>query len=110
VPAKPYDALYSYKLFNSDRFDLLGNSLAILTGIASPHRAQTLVTYHAGAWRTGRGLTALFVSVYPTPACRLAAPIRTIQPARRVSQQGRLAVCPRLLCGGMRGGGTNGVG
>ena len=36
VPAKPYYALYSYKLFHSDRFDLLGNSLAILTGIASP--------------------------------------------------------------------------
>ena len=41
VPSKPYYALYSYKLFNSDRFDLLGNSLAILTGIASPHRAET---------------------------------------------------------------------
>jgi hypothetical protein len=40
VPSKPYYALYSYKIFNSDRFDLLGNSLAILTGIASPHRAR----------------------------------------------------------------------
>ena len=43
VPSKPYYALYSYKLFNSDRFDLLGNSLAILTGIASPDRARNLV-------------------------------------------------------------------
>jgi hypothetical protein len=45
VPAKPYYALYSYKLFNSDRFDLLGNSLAILTGIASPRRARNLVAW-----------------------------------------------------------------
>jgi hypothetical protein len=45
VPAKPYYALYSYRLFSSDRFDLLGNSLAILTGIASPHRARTMVTW-----------------------------------------------------------------
>ena len=45
VPAKPYYALYSYKLFHSDRFDLLGNSLAILTGIASPDRARNLVAW-----------------------------------------------------------------
>jgi hypothetical protein len=45
VPSKPYYALYSYKLFNSDRFDLLGNSLAILTGIASPDRARNLVAW-----------------------------------------------------------------
>jgi hypothetical protein len=45
VPSKPYYALYSYKLFNSDRFDLLGNSLAILTGIASPDRARKLVDW-----------------------------------------------------------------
>ncbi len=45
VPAKPYYALYSYKLFHSDRFDLLGNSLAILTGIASPDRARDLVQW-----------------------------------------------------------------
>jgi Alkaline and neutral invertase len=45
VPSKPYYALYSYKLFHSDRFDLLGNSLAILTGIASPERARELVAW-----------------------------------------------------------------
>jgi hypothetical protein len=45
VPSKPYYALCSYKIFNSDRFDLLGNSLAILTGIASPHRARNLVAW-----------------------------------------------------------------
>jgi hypothetical protein len=45
VPSKPYYALYSYKLFHSDRFDLLGNSLAILTGIAPPDRARELVAW-----------------------------------------------------------------
>jgi hypothetical protein len=45
VPSKPYYALYSYKIFNSDRFDLLGNSLAILTGIAAPDRARDLVAW-----------------------------------------------------------------
>src|ERR1019366_1410464 len=45
VPSKPYYALYSYKIFNSERFDLLGNSLAILTGIASPNRARNLVAW-----------------------------------------------------------------
>lgn len=45
VPHKPYFALYSYKLYRSERFDLLGNSLAILNGIASPSRADRLVTW-----------------------------------------------------------------
>jgi hypothetical protein len=45
VPAKPHYALCSYKLFTSDRFDLLGNSLAILTGIASSERARNLVAW-----------------------------------------------------------------
>ena len=45
VPAKPYFALYSYKLFHSDRFDLLGNSLAILTGIALPERSRDIVAW-----------------------------------------------------------------
>jgi hypothetical protein len=40
---KPYYALWSYKLYSSERFDLLGNSLAVLCGIASPTRAVALV-------------------------------------------------------------------
>ena len=43
VPHKPYFALYSYKVYHSERFDLLGNCLAILTGIASPSRARRLI-------------------------------------------------------------------
>jgi hypothetical protein len=43
--AKPYYALWSYKVHRSERFDLLGNSLAILSGIASVSRANHLVTW-----------------------------------------------------------------
>jgi hypothetical protein len=45
LPHKPYFALYSYKAFASERFDLLGNSLTILTGIASPTRAKRLLAW-----------------------------------------------------------------
>jgi hypothetical protein len=42
---KPYYALWSYKVLGSERFDLLGNSLAILSGIAAPTRADALVRW-----------------------------------------------------------------
>ena len=42
---KPYYALWSYKVYRSERFDLLGNSLAILSGIASPSRARELISW-----------------------------------------------------------------
>jgi hypothetical protein len=42
---KPYYALWSYKVLGSERFDLLGNSLAILSGIAAPTRAEALVRW-----------------------------------------------------------------
>lgn len=42
---KPYYAFWSYKVYRSERFDLLGNSLAILSGIASPSRAEHLITW-----------------------------------------------------------------
>jgi len=42
---KPYYALWSYKVHRSERFDLLGNSLTILSGIASPSRARELITW-----------------------------------------------------------------
>jgi hypothetical protein len=65
VPSKPYYALYSYKMLNSDRFDLLGNSLAILTGIASPHRAQNLVTWIEAECEAMRGRGELAVDLPP---------------------------------------------
>ncbi|MFH1883273.1 MAG: amylo-alpha-1,6-glucosidase [Planctomycetota bacterium] len=42
---KPYYAMWSYKVYRSERFDLLGNSLVILSGIASPSRARKLVLW-----------------------------------------------------------------
>jgi hypothetical protein len=42
---KPYYALWSYKVYKNERFDLLGNSLAILTGITSKSRAKDIVTW-----------------------------------------------------------------
>jgi Alkaline and neutral invertase len=45
VPSRPYYAFWSYKLYSSDRFDLLGNSLAILSGIASPTRAEEMISW-----------------------------------------------------------------
>jgi hypothetical protein len=41
----PYFALWAYKVANSERFDLLGNSLAILSGMASAERAGQIVDW-----------------------------------------------------------------
>ena len=45
VKHKPYYAFWSYKIYSSQRFDLLGNSLAILSGIASPTRAEEMISW-----------------------------------------------------------------
>jgi hypothetical protein len=45
LPGKPYYALWSYKIYNSERFDLLGNSIAILSGIASSEKANEIITW-----------------------------------------------------------------
>jgi hypothetical protein len=45
VKHKPYYAFWSYKIHSSERFDLLGNSLAILSGIASPSRAEYMISW-----------------------------------------------------------------
>jgi Alkaline and neutral invertase len=45
VADKPYYALWAYKVNNSERFDLLGNSLAIVSGLAPPRRAQEIVAW-----------------------------------------------------------------
>jgi glycogen debranching enzyme len=45
VHDKPYYALWSYKVHSSERFDLLGNSLAILSGIASHARAVEMISW-----------------------------------------------------------------
>ena len=48
VKYKPYYALWSYKIHSSERFDLLGNCLAILSGIASPSRAEEMISWIEG--------------------------------------------------------------
>jgi hypothetical protein len=64
-PSAPYYALYSYKVMSSDRFDLLGNSLAILTGIASPQWAQNLIAWIEAECEAMRGRGELAVNLPP---------------------------------------------
>jgi hypothetical protein len=45
VKNKPYYAFWSYKIHSSERFDLLGNSLAILSGLASRSRAEEMISW-----------------------------------------------------------------
>jgi hypothetical protein len=45
VKHKAYYAFWSYKIHSSERFDLLGNSLAILSGLASPTRAKQIISW-----------------------------------------------------------------
>jgi len=45
VPHRPYYALWSYKIYSGNRFDLLGNSLAVLSGLASPKRAKAMLRW-----------------------------------------------------------------
>jgi glycosyl hydrolase family 100 (putative invertase) len=45
LPSKPYYGLWSYKVYNSERFDLLGNSIAILSGLASSTRAGAMISW-----------------------------------------------------------------
>jgi hypothetical protein len=42
---KPYYAMWAFKVYRSDRFDLLGNSLAMLSGLASQSRTLDLITW-----------------------------------------------------------------
>lgn len=42
---KPYYAMWSFKVYRSERFDLLGNSLAVLCGIASATRSTALIQW-----------------------------------------------------------------
>jgi hypothetical protein len=62
---KPYYALWSYKVYTSERFDLLGNSLAILSGIASPTRAQHIIYWVESECRSFRRNECLSVDLPP---------------------------------------------
>ena len=45
LPHLPYYAMSSYKMHQGNRFDLLGNSIAILTGLTAPSRADALISW-----------------------------------------------------------------
>jgi hypothetical protein len=45
VKNRPYYACWSYKVYCSERFDLLGNSLAILSGLAPASRANDIISW-----------------------------------------------------------------
>jgi hypothetical protein len=62
---KPYYALWSYKIYNSERFDLLGNSLAILTGIASPDRAEKIIAWIENECKTMQEQGELAIGMPP---------------------------------------------
>jgi len=62
---KPYYALWAYKVYRSERFDLLGNSLAILSGIASGSRAKNLITWIETECRALRKNEELAVELPP---------------------------------------------
>ena len=62
---KPYFAMWSYKVYGSERFDLLGNSLAILSGIATRTRAKELVSWIETECRALRKNEELAVELPP---------------------------------------------
>ena len=45
IKNKPYYALWSYKVYSSERFDLLGNSIAILSGLATATKGKQIVEW-----------------------------------------------------------------
>lgn len=65
VRTKPYYALWSYKVLSSERFDLVGNSLAILSGIASRSRARSIIAWVEAECRALRERDLLAVSLPP---------------------------------------------
>ena len=73
---KPYYAMWSYKVYKSERFDLLGNSLAILCGIASKTRAKELVIWIETECKNLRAKQDLAVDLPPCllPYIRLGEP------------------------------------
>jgi Alkaline and neutral invertase len=69
VKYKPYYAFWSYKIYSSERFDLLGNSLAILSGIASPSRAEDMISWieeeYVNMRKTGELAVAMPPNFFP---------------------------------------------
>ena len=62
---KPYYALWSYKIYSSERFDLLGNSIAILSGLASSEKAKNMVQWIENQCKNMDRTKDLLVDVTP---------------------------------------------
>lgn len=65
LPHDPYYALWSHKLYFSTRFDLLGNSLAILSGVASRGKAESIVDWVERSCSAMRRAGSLAVELPP---------------------------------------------
>jgi len=65
LPNKPYYAMWAYKVYRSERFDLLGNSIAILTGLASTSRARRIISWVEAECRSMRKNGELAVNLPP---------------------------------------------
>ncbi|MBN1796244.1 MAG: hypothetical protein JW804_06190 [Sedimentisphaerales bacterium] len=73
---KPYYAMWSYKVYRSERFDLLGNCLAIISGIAPISRAKDIVKWIERESQALRKNGDLAVDLPPNffPYCRPGDP------------------------------------
>ena len=65
LEGKPYYALWAYKVHYSERFDLLGNSLAILFGLASPNKANEIITWVEATCESLRASSRLACALPP---------------------------------------------
>jgi hypothetical protein len=45
IRGKPHYALWSYKVHSDERFDLVGNCLAVLTGVSTEYRAKQMMNW-----------------------------------------------------------------
>jgi hypothetical protein len=64
-PRPPYYPIWFYKVYQSDRFDLLGNSLAILSGLASPDKAARIISWIESSCRKLKKQKLLGVDLPP---------------------------------------------
>jgi len=65
VRGQPTYAMWSYKVLRDERCDLLGNSLAIITGLASLERAGQMVTWIEAQCETMRASGELALELPP---------------------------------------------
>jgi hypothetical protein len=65
VAKKPYYALWSLKVHTNQRFDLVGNSLAILAGVPSRSRARAVISWTEKECRSLRENGLLAVDLPP---------------------------------------------